>query len=80
MRYFFLFLAAFLNLSIIFGQVVPNDTINRTDSIGRKQGYWIKKDRDGTLKYEGRFVNDRPTGTFKYYYPEENSKSNYNFR
>ena len=51
------------------------DTLNKTDKEGRKQGYWKKKDDKGVLKYEGRFVNDQPTDTFKYYYPEGTIKA-----
>ncbi len=46
------------------------DTLNKTDKKGMKQGYWKKKDDKGILKYEGRFVNDHPTDTFKYYYAD----------
>ncbi len=51
------------------------DTLNKTDKEGRKQGYWKKKDDKGVLKYEGRFVNNQPTDTFKYYYPEGTIKA-----
>jgi len=43
------------------------DTLNKTDKEGKKQGYWKKKDDKGQLKYEGYFINNNPTGTFKYY-------------
>ncbi len=42
--------------------------INRKDARGRKQGYW-KKIEEGIVKYEGNFVDDKPVGEFKYYYP-----------
>jgi antitoxin component YwqK of YwqJK toxin-antitoxin module len=44
------------------------DTLNRTDSKGMKQGYWIKKYPGGRIQYEGFFLNDKPAGTFKRYY------------
>lgn len=47
---------------------------NVTDSLGRKQGYWKKYVKD-TLKYEGQFVNDKPVGEFKYYYPDKKIKA-----
>ena len=47
-----------------------NDTLNRTDDKGRKQGYWKKLNEDGVLKYEGTFINDTPTGNFIYYFPD----------
>jgi len=37
-----------------------------------KQGKWIGKYPDGTLKYEGKFFNDKPVGEWKRYH--ENGK------
>lgn len=42
-----------------------NDTINRTDSQNRKQGYWSKAYPNGKKTYEGYFINDKPVGEFK---------------
>lgn len=42
------------------------DTLNQVDKKGRKQGYWIKKEKAPKLSYEGRFLNDMPMGTFVY--------------
>jgi len=42
--------------------------INQKDARGRKQGFW-KKIEQGSVKYEGNFVDDKPVGEFKYYYP-----------
>ena len=47
-----------------------SDTLNRTDEQGLKQGYWIKLDEEGMLKYEGTFKDNNPTGNFIYYYPD----------
>ncbi|HOY30965.1 MAG TPA: LytTR family transcriptional regulator DNA-binding domain-containing protein [Bacteroidales bacterium] len=47
---------------------------NKTDSLGRKQGYW-KKYAGDTLKYEGNFINDKPTGEFIYFYPDGKTKA-----
>ncbi len=72
----FKLLIGFLLISgITFAQTPQNDTINKTDKNGRKQGYWRKKDEKGKLKYEGYFINDKPQGEFKYYYPEGNIKA-----
>lgn len=46
------------------------DTINRTDAKGNKQGCWRKKDADGALIYTGRFVNNIPQGEFRHFYPD----------
>lgn len=50
--------------------------INKTDSKGRKQGYWEKKDeKTGVLKYKGTFKDNKPTGEFVYYYASGKVKS-----
>lgn len=76
MKRCFLFIAVFLlTTALLFAQ---QDTLNRTDNKGRKQGYW-KKYNGTTLIYEGRFNNDAPVGKFTYYYPNGNLKSISNF-
>lgn len=46
-----------------------------TDAQGRKQGYWKKKDeKTGKLIYEGEFKDDKPTGKFIYYYPNDTTR------
>lgn len=47
--------------------------INKTDSRGMKQGKWVGKYPGGTLKYEGKFLNDKPIGEWKRYH--ENGKT-----
>lgn len=51
------------------------DTLNKTDKTGKKQGYWKKTDEKGILKYEGYFVNNFPSGEFKYYYDDGKIKA-----
>lgn len=68
------FIGTMLVSSLCFAQPVQ-DKINQTDSKGLKQGYWVKKDDNGTLKYEGKFENDKPSGTFKYYYADKKVSS-----
>ncbi|MCR5822627.1 MAG: hypothetical protein K6F85_06930 [Bacteroidales bacterium] len=41
---------------------------NTIDKQGRRQGHWIKIDKDGSKIYEGDFVNGLETGTFTYFY------------
>lgn len=44
--------------------------VNQTDSKGRKQGKWEKKyPKMTTYEYQGQFKDDKPVGTFTYYYP-----------
>jgi antitoxin component YwqK of YwqJK toxin-antitoxin module len=43
---------------------------NKTDKQGRRQGHWIRTDKDGSKIYEGDFVDGQETGTFTYYYAD----------
>lgn len=59
---FTLFLFLFIS-SLSIGQ-------NKIDSKGLKQGPWEKKHPKSTaLVYKGQFKDDKPIGTFTYYYP-----------
>jgi antitoxin component YwqK of YwqJK toxin-antitoxin module len=42
--------------------------INKTDSLGRKQGPWTKYWPNGNIQYQGLFRDDHPVGSFKRYY------------
>ena len=57
----------------VLGQSGQNSNIE--DELGRKQGYWKLYDEMGHLKYEGRFVDNIPVDTFKYYYPDRKLKA-----
>ena len=43
---------------------------NKIDNQGRKQGHWVKTDKQGAKIYEGDFVDDMETGTFTYFFPD----------
>lgn len=75
MRLFHIFIFLIFSFSI-FAQ---NEPVNRMDSQGRKQGLWKKVDDQGKLVYEGRFVNNVPTGEFRYYHETGELKSISNF-
>lgn len=45
-----------------------NDSINKKDATGKKQGHWIKRDDNKKKIYDGHFINDIPVGKFTYYY------------
>jgi len=71
MRSYLIFLTFLLATLTINAQ----DTINSMDAQGKKQGHWVKKDKEGKKIYDGQFTNDIPYGTFKYYYPEGELKA-----
>jgi antitoxin component YwqK of YwqJK toxin-antitoxin module len=56
-----------------------NDTLNKTDENGLKQGYWLVKYDNGNTKYEGYFVNDKPSGMLKRYFEDGELKAEMNF-
>ncbi len=70
------------NLIIVFmlfgqasGQELLSTHHNEVDDQGRQQGEWIVYDQKGNIKYEGRFKDGKPTGEFRYYYPEGNIRA-----
>lgn len=69
LRKVFLLLALLAGFSV-FAQ---NDTVNKVDYRGWKQGLWQKKYPNGNLRYVGFFKDDYPVGEFTHYY--ENGKT-----
>jgi len=65
-----LFLLLFVMLSFTF--ISAQETINQTDVNGHKQGLWRGKYPNGSIRYEGAFVNDQPVGDWKRFH--ENGK------
>lgn len=63
-----LLLSVIIPLTLLYGQ----ETINRTDANGDKQGRWIGKYAIGTIRYDGSFTNDKPVGEWKRFH--ENGK------
>jgi antitoxin component YwqK of YwqJK toxin-antitoxin module len=61
-----------------FSQI--NDSINKTDNQGMKQGHWIKKYPDGHIQYNGYFKDNEPIGTFKRYFKNDTLQSVLVFR
>jgi len=74
MRLNFLFLA-FLLFATAAASGQSSDEINKTDTQGRKQGYWIKKYPNGSINYEGTFRDDKPVGKFVRYNSDKTVKS-----
>lgn len=50
--------------------------VNQKDAKGRKQGKWEKKyPKSNAYEYKGEFKDDKPVGTFTYYYPSSKVKA-----
>jgi len=58
-----------LFLLFVLANVSYSQTKNRLDASGRKQGYWEAVDSRGALVYTGYFVDDKPVGELKRYFP-----------
>jgi len=70
MKNLILFVAFVCITSYVNAQNVgqEGDTLlNYTDINGLKQGHWNKKYENGTLQYEGYFIDGKPVGDFKRY-------------
>jgi antitoxin component YwqK of YwqJK toxin-antitoxin module len=50
--------------------------VNQTDAKGRKQGVWEKKYPNlNAFEFKGQFKDDKPVGTFTYFYPTTKVKA-----
>ena len=67
MRLFILFILLSSNLIA--------QKFNQTDSKGLKQGAWRKFYENGRLEFEGAFLDNKPTGIFRYYYDNGSKKA-----
>ena len=68
MKSILIFSFLMLNLSL-FSQI--NDSINKTDKNGMKQGHWLKKYPNGNIQYDGYFKDNQPFGAFKRYFEND---------
>ncbi|MEE2931043.1 MAG: hypothetical protein VX370_00770 [Bacteroidota bacterium] len=59
--------------------LVLSQEINYTDLNGLKQGIWKKTYDNGSIRYEGQFINNNPTGIFFYYFQDGALKAEKNF-
>lgn len=71
-----LLIVFFLVHAISFSQ----ETLNKTDSKGMKQGKWVSKYPSGTLKYEGKFDRNKPVGEWKRYHENGQVKALMSYR
>ncbi len=63
------FIVLFFSVALVFGQ-------NKVDEKGRKQGVWKKTYLGSSvIHYEGQFKDDKPVGTFNYYYPSRSKQA-----
>lgn len=54
---------------LLFFGFVSMAQLNQTDTKGRKQGEWAKTyPKSRVYQYKGQFKDDKPIGTFTYYY------------
>ena len=58
-----------LALVLLAGLSTATFAQNKIDQQGRKQGHWLRTDRNGAKIYEGDFKDGLEVGTFNYYYP-----------
>ena len=63
-------------LSLLFIFHFYGQEVNKTDAKGRKQGPWQKTYPDSrAFEYKGQFKDDKPVGTFYYFYPSTKKKA-----
>lgn len=62
--------------TFIFLSVTSFSQVNQTDAKGKKQGAWEKTyPKSKILQYKGQFKDDKPVGTFTYFYASGNVKA-----
>ncbi len=53
-----------------------SQAVNRVDANGKKQGPWQKTyEKSRAFEYKGQFKDDKPVGTFTYFYPSTKTKA-----
>lgn len=63
-------------LSLMLGASQLSAQINKTDEKGKKQGVWEKTyPNSRAYEYKGQFKDDKPVGTFTYFYPSTKVKA-----
>ena len=58
----------FLFFITVYSQAQTNGGTNLIDAKGRKQGVWRKYYSNNRLRFTGKFINNHPVDTFKFYY------------
>lgn len=63
---------SFILALLCLGFFAPAMAQNQVDKQGRKQGRWIRTDKDGSKIYQGTFKDNLEVDTFTYFYPNGN--------
>jgi antitoxin component YwqK of YwqJK toxin-antitoxin module len=69
----------FFLLALCLPAGAQDDTVNQTDSRGRKTGYWITRDPQGNKVYEGFFRDGQPYGKFLRFHPNGRVRAEMNY-
>lgn len=70
-----------IHLCLFITTTITTLAQNKTDSLGRKQGYWkVYYPGSKHIEYEGIFKDDIPQGLFKYYYEHDTIKAKLDFK
>lgn len=73
-----------LILFFVFGLAsftsISQESLNKTDASGMKQGKWVARYPGGTLKYEGTFDRNKPVGEWKRYHGNGKMKALMSYR
>ena len=70
MKHFSRLIAMTAIIAIVSFQIPSTQAQNKIDKQGRRQGHWIKTDKDGSRIFEGDFQDGKEVGVFNYYYPD----------
>lgn len=63
-------------LFVVLTSFYFTQTVNKVDAKGFKQGPWEKKhENSNNFEYKGQFKDNKPVGTFYYYYPSGKKKA-----
>jgi len=54
-------------LLLIFGCLLTNAQNNQVDENGKRHGIWLKKYKNGNIRYQGKFIHGKEVGIFKYF-------------
>jgi antitoxin component YwqK of YwqJK toxin-antitoxin module len=72
-------IVASLLFAILCGNFITLMAQNKMDAQGRRQGKWVKVDKNNRKIYEGNFVDGYEVGLFTYYYSDGTVRIKNNF-